>query len=322
MIIDSSHRPWVQWAAIVAAVSVAAYALASYRTPGGGHGGTPAGLAFGIAATALIVFECLLTGRKKLPASRLGSVRWWLQAHIWLGLLAVILVLLHAGFQWRGGLSRVLMFLFAVVTISGIYGLFLQNYIPRRMTESVQRETVYDQIPNVLRALRLEADERMELLTADLGIEEEEDEELRAGGKKFYFDPVQRRSAGEKVEAERQRRKAAPLIPTDEATAQALKVRYLKEIRPFLMPGIPPYAERLFGTEPAVRAYFQSVRIRTPVAAHPVLDDIEEICEERRQLASQQRMHEHLHGWLYVHAPLAFVLLVLTAIHAIWSLRY
>ena len=38
------------------------------------------------------------------------------------------------------------------------------------MTELVPRETIYEQIPTVIRGLRTEADERVEFITADLGL--------------------------------------------------------------------------------------------------------------------------------------------------------
>ena len=41
------------------------------------------------------------------------------------------------------------------------------------MTELVPHETIYEQIPTVIRGLRIEADERVEFITADLGIDEE-----------------------------------------------------------------------------------------------------------------------------------------------------
>ena len=46
------------------------------------------------------------------------------------------------------------MWLFAVILVSGIFGVALQNYIPRRMTELVPHETIYEQIPTVIRGLR------------------------------------------------------------------------------------------------------------------------------------------------------------------------
>ena len=118
------------------------------------------------------------------------------------------------------------------------------------MTELVPRETVYEQIPDVIQQLRFEADERVEFVTADLGVEHEPEEEVVMAG------------------------------------------------------------------------YFRHLRTILPVAAHEVLEDIEAICEERRQLAVQRSMHHWLHGWLYVHVPLSFAFLVLILVHAVVSLRY
>ena len=59
-----------------------------------------------------------------------------------------------------------------------------------------------------------------------------------------------------------------------------------------------------------------------PVAAHDVLEDLQAICDERRQLEVQRRLHHWLHGWLYLHIPLSFLFLVLTGVHAFMSLRY
>src|SRR5712692_1534833 len=145
----------------------AIYLVYAAFSPNGPRGGSAVGLTFGFAGTAIIVFECLLSLRKKYPASPLGRVQTWLRAHIWLGLLSFLLILFHAGFHWGRGLASLLMWMFLIITISGAVGLALQNYLPRRMSELVTRETVYEQIPEVVRALALEADERVEFVTAD-----------------------------------------------------------------------------------------------------------------------------------------------------------
>ncbi|HYM13482.1 MAG TPA: hypothetical protein VEU62_22270 [Bryobacterales bacterium] len=323
MILDRSHQNWALASAATGVAGAIAYIIYALRAPNGPTGSSTMGLFFGFAGTAVIVFECLLSLRKKYPASPLGRVQTWLKAHIWLGLLAFVLILFHAGFQWGRGLASLLMWMFVIITASGVYGLAVQAYIPRRMTELLTRETIYEQIPEVIRTLRLEADERVEFVTADLGITEEEDAEIfRAGGKKYYFDPAQRKSAGEKVEAERQRRKSAPQIAVEEQAASALRDHYLLEIRPFLFQKTAPFSQRLFQSAAAVGAYFQYLRTIMPVAAHEVLQDLESICEERRQFGVQQRLHRWLHGWLYVHVPLSMAFLVLTAVHAVISLRY
>ena len=322
MIIDRTHRAWTLPCGAVALAASVAYIVYALRAPSGPAGGSVVGLAFAFAGTAVIVFECLLSLRKKYPASPFGRVQTWLQAHVWLGLLSFLLILFHAGFRWGEGLAALLMWLFAVITVSGIYGLALQNFIPRRMRELVTRETLYEQIHGVIRSLRLEADERVEFITADLGVEEEEEEVFHAGGRKFYFDPAQRKSAGEKVEAERQKRKSSPQIPVEEEAALALRAHYLQEIRPFLADRPGGFARRLFRSAASIAAYFQRLRTIMPVASHEVLADLESICEERRQLAVQIQLHHWLHGWLYIHVPLSMGFLVLTAIHAVMSLRY
>lgn len=322
MLIDSTHRPWLLACSAIGVAASAAYIPYALLAPNGPTGGSLPGLVFAFGGTALIVFECLLSVRKKYPASPFGRVQTWLKAHVWLGLLSLLLILFHAGFHWGRGLAAALMWLFAIITVSGIYGLALQNYIPRRMTELLTRETIYEQIPDVVRSLRLEADERVEFITADLSVEEEAAEVLYAGGKKFYFDPAQRKSAAEKVVAEVQKRKASPQIEVEEAAVRGLRAHYLQEIRPFLALRPSGFSRRLFQNAAAVSAYFQYLRTVMPVAAHEVLHDLEAICEERRQLALQERLHHLLHGWLYVHVPLSMAFLVLVAIHAVISLRY
>ena len=56
---------------------------------------------------------------------------------------------------------------------------------------------------------------------------------------------------------------------------------------------------------------------------HPTLERLTAICEERRQMADQIRLHHWLHGWLFIHLPLSMALLVLTIVHIVMALiRY
>ncbi len=323
MIIDRKHREWALGSAAVALAASLAYLIYAVLSINGPRGGSVMGLVFAFTGTGVILFECLLGLRKKYPASPLGRVQTWLRAHIWLGLLSFLLILFHTGFGWGKGLSFWLMILFALITISGIGGVALQNWVPRRMTELVPRETIYEQIPDVIGHLRLEADERVEFVTAGMGIEELPDERvLRAGGKKYYFDPAQFKSAMDKLEAERGKRRGSPQIAVDASAATALRAHYLKEIRPYLFPKPQREGLALFQTRQAVAAYFDRLRTILPPPSHEVLDDLESMVEERRQLAIQVRLHHWLHGWLFVHLPLSMAFLVLTLVHALLSLIY
>jgi hypothetical protein len=83
---------------------------------------------------------------------------------------------------------------------------------------------------------------------------------------------------------------------------------YTTRVRPYL-------------NEPAV-GLFEPLRALAPAAFRPVLDDLESICEEQRQLTRQRRFYHFLHAWLLVHVPLSIALLVLGGVHAVMALRY
>lgn len=326
MIVDREHRTWIYSTLGLALGGTLLYAAGLVFSPAPPRGGTVLGLSFGIAGTAVIIFECLLSLRKRFPASPFGRAKTWMKGHIWLGLLSFLLILFHSGWHWGRGIAGLLMWMFLFITLSGVLGLILQHYLPRRLTELVARETVYEQIPLTIRDLRAEADERVEFITADLGILEVSEPEpvgtFHAGGVKFHFDAEQRKSAQEKIDAEVARRKSSPQIPVEKEFSEALRLQYIEEIRPYLQRSPSAEERNFFHSAAAVTAYFRRLRTLMPVSAHEVLTDLEEIVEERRQLAVQERMHLWLHSWLLVHVPLSMALLVLIAAHAIMTLRY
>ena len=110
-------------------------------------GGTPLGLIFGAVSFAIFIFAALLGLRKKIPLWRIGKVERWLRAHIWLTLLTIPLVLLHCGFHFGGPMTTLLIALYAIVMVSGIWGLALQHQMPRLMKDRLPAETVFEQIP-------------------------------------------------------------------------------------------------------------------------------------------------------------------------------
>jgi len=99
-----------------------------------------------------------------------------------------------------------------------------------------------------------------------------------------------------------------------------LKDTYLRDIRIFLGRGLP--RDGRLTTPAAATALFQHLRTALPPTLHETVNELEAICEERRQLAQQKRLHHWLHGWLLFHVPLAMALLLLSAVHAVIALRY
>ncbi len=66
-----------------------------------------------------------------------------------------------------------------------------------------------------------------------------------------------------------------------------------------------------------------TVELPASLARHGIRGDfLAALCEESRQLEVQMRLHRWLHGWLFVHAPISFALLVLTAFHIWFALSY
>ena len=130
------------------------------QTPTEHHtvGGTPLGLAFGAISLGIFVFAALLNLRKKIPLWRIGTVQLWLRAHIWLTFLTIPLILLHSGFRLGGPMTTLLMALYALVMVSGIYGLALQHLMPRLMKERLPAETVFEQIPHICAQLCVAAE--------------------------------------------------------------------------------------------------------------------------------------------------------------------
>jgi hypothetical protein len=81
------------------------------------------------------------------------------------------------------------------------------------------------------------------------------------------------------------------------------------------------HAMRLGQTAQAQKL-FQQFRVLLPPELHSNLDDLENICEEKRQLDKQNRLHKILHGWLLVHIPFSYALLLLGAVHAVVALKF
>ena len=86
---------------------------------------------------------------KRVVLWRLGTLQRWMRSHIWLTLLTIPLGILHSGFRLGGPMTTLLIALYVIVMVSGIYGLALQHQTPRIMKERLPAETVFEQIPHI-----------------------------------------------------------------------------------------------------------------------------------------------------------------------------
>ena len=306
MLIDRSHRGWFLGSMAILAVAVASYIPYSLRSPQGPRGGSVPGLIYGSVGFAFMLFAGLLGLRKKFPIWRIGRAQTWMRGHLWLGFISFPLILLHGGFHFGGLLTRVLMWMFILVFASGLLGAVLQHFMPRLHTAQLPMETIYEQIDRVRGQLVEEAQQVVE--ECCLALE------------------------GDVSSAtERQRAAAASAGASwDVTVASGMQVdeQASVELRRVLSVDIRPYLERTghhgvrLEQAPVAAALFRQLRVLLPSTLHSNIDDLENICEEKRQLDKQGRLHKILHGWLLVHVPVSYALLLLGAWHAVVALRF
>jgi len=120
------------------------------------------GLVFGILAAALFVFEMAYPLRR--PRARpFGKAILWLQAHLYLGALALLAVLIHMGFGLPHGLLGWGLLLLSLWTVgSGLVGVLLQKWIPSALAEGLSVTALFERIPELLEALVREGDTLVE----------------------------------------------------------------------------------------------------------------------------------------------------------------
>lgn len=326
MKMDRTQRGWALASLAILAIATFLYALYAFMAPSGPRGGSAAGLLFGSVGFAFMLFAALLGARKRVPTWRVGRAQSWMRGHLWLGFLALPMILFHGGFHFGGTLTRVLMWLLIITVFSGVFGAALQHYIPRRMTADVPLETIYDEIAHVRTLLREEADRAVESLCGDLGLTKSSAEELQRAGGFTALRPIAaaaaplRTSAAVSAGASAAVAAAPEIILLSPEESAPLRRFFVEEMRPFLES--PKRRGQRLADAAKASGTFSSLRTLMPSAGHATLADLEDICDEARQLTRQETLHRWLHGWLLLHIPLSLALILLGAVHAVMALRY
>ena len=166
MILYNNPRHLLLRGGTTAGLGLIAVGLRLWYMPDGPEtlaGGSRVGLLFGVLGGSLILFAWLLSALRFVPRWWfLGSRAFWLKGHIWLGTLSFVLILCHSGLRFGGLFTQMLYLVFFLVVVTGLFGLALQQFLPRWMTIEVPCEVPYEQIPNVCAALCDKADQEMD----------------------------------------------------------------------------------------------------------------------------------------------------------------
>lgn len=91
-------------------------------------------------------FLCFLLAffgiRKRWYRSTFGTVEQWMQSHIYLGVLVMVILIFHAGGRFNDKVAVATLILVAIVVASGVLGAILYVTVPRMLTEVESNLTV------------------------------------------------------------------------------------------------------------------------------------------------------------------------------------
>ena len=96
------------------------------------------GQGYGVFGTALIVLNLLYLIRRRMPRMKLGSLRVWLEFHVFTGLAGSMLILFHSAFQIRNNLALATSVSLLLVVLSGVIGRYMVGLAPRANPERLK----------------------------------------------------------------------------------------------------------------------------------------------------------------------------------------
>jgi hypothetical protein len=305
--LSKQHQTWA-WPCLIIGLAACAWYGVTWAFSDAQPGGSSwPGIVSGIAAGLLMLYLFAYALRKVPVFSAWfgrAPTKYWLRQHIWLGLLTVPLVVAHAArISYWSPLTMALLGVYALVIISGVWGLCFQQRVPTRLLEEIPDETIRSHIPELTNQLRAQAEL---LVLATCGPPKE-------GGP----------AAGlATLEANRKLLHAshgkgswllAMLPPRPIPDTEALRRYFYETLDPYLgaSRGTRSHLQLLARLE----TDFRDLHARLPTTAHPVIDALADLCKRRRQFDEQARLHAWLHTWVGVHLSLSAILVVLLVCH-------
>ncbi|MEM7159423.1 MAG: hypothetical protein AAF799_41680 [Myxococcota bacterium] len=295
----SSRATWWWLVGIAGSAAVAGEILLSPV-----RGGTGRSLWLGIGAASLLLACGLLGPRKRMLRLRMGPIRWWNASHNALGALALLLGLLHCGFQWGGVLTSALLGGLVLLTISGLVGSVLQVNIPKLMTSRLHRESPHRYFP----ALLVGHWRRVhDLVVAECGPQPEAAHELARAERAAGLPEVGSAPASkERAEA-------------DAIDLETIASFYATRIVPFV---VGSKASGSLASESEARLALDALRANVEPSRYELVTQIESIIQEIRMCMEERRLHHWIFDWQLMHIPLAVLVVVLMLVHAMAALYY
>lgn len=158
------HPAWLKTFTIIFLLFVIAYVVNKWLdevTPGNFWG-----LTYGTMATILFAAVGYYGIRRRTmnvsSRLKLGSSNFWLQIHLYGGVLFILLMFLHTTFKLPQSPFNWLLWIFSVwVVFSGIVGVSLQKWIPHLLSSALTIEIRTDRIDELVDELRKRAEKEV-----------------------------------------------------------------------------------------------------------------------------------------------------------------
>ena len=142
-VLNISNNLFFKWALGLSILAIALYIWDDPRVAP--NGGTWLGYTLGTIGALTIVFLTLFGVRKRSYRSNLGDLKYWLSAHVWLGLALVVIATLHTGFQFGWNVHTLAYVLTMLVVFYGIWGVYMYLRFPSLMSELLNSKTLIQQ---------------------------------------------------------------------------------------------------------------------------------------------------------------------------------
>jgi hypothetical protein len=133
-------------AGLLGVAVIAAYMFAPLREPS--SGGTWLGYTLGTIAALLIIYLSWY-GVRRRTFGKGGSAAGWLSAHVYFGLVLLLVTTLHCGFQFGWNIHTATYVLLLLVVVSGCWGVYAYARYPGliiRQRGNVSRSDLIDEI--------------------------------------------------------------------------------------------------------------------------------------------------------------------------------
>jgi len=131
-----THRNgrWLKISALLAAALIALYIFVPL--PAQHFGSSWLGYTLGVIGALLILWLTMLGVRKRAITPGRWSLKAWTSAHVYLGLLLIVVGTLHSGFAFGWNVHTLGWALMMLVIISGMFGIWVYATLPRALSDN------------------------------------------------------------------------------------------------------------------------------------------------------------------------------------------